>query len=327
MSAILTLRVQRIRRLTEEVSAFEFVHPQGRALPPYEPGAHLDVHLPGGFMRPYSLAAAPGAGEVRRYVIGVKREPASRGGSASLHARVREGDLLAVGTPRNGFALHAQAAHHLLLAGGIGLTPLLAMAQHLARTGASWRLAVFARSRAHLAFAEELQALRGMPAAAAAPGSVLLHLDDPAAPDKLDLATLLASRRAGEHLYLCGPAGFMQQALRAASAWPEETVHQEHFAAPEGAFDEAADEPFVLRLARRGLSVPVGAAQTAVQALHELGIEVPVSCEQGVCGTCVVGLLEGRAEHRDHCLSARERATRIALCCSRAKDGELVVEL
>lgn len=319
MSAILTVRVERIRRLTAEISAFEFVHPQGRALPPYEPGAHLDVHLPGGFMRPYSLAAAPEEPPVRRYVIGVKREPHSRGGSASLHERVREGDLLAVGTPRNGFALRLQAAHHLLVAGGIGLTPLLAMAQHLSRTGASWSLAVFARSRAHLAFAQELAALP-QPA-------VRLHLDDPQAPEKLDLAALLAVRRPGEHLYLCGPAGFMQQALRAASAWPEEAVHQEHFAAPDAGFDEAADEPFVLRLAQRGLTVPVGAAQTAVQALHELGIEVPVSCEQGVCGTCVVGLREGLVEHRDHCLTARERLTRIALCCSRAKAGTLVVEL
>lgn len=322
MSAILTVRVQRIRRLTAEVSAFEFVHPQGRALPPYEPGAHLDVHLPGGFMRPYSLAAAPEEPAVRRYVIGVKREPHSRGGSASLHERVREGDLLAVGTPRNGFALRPEAAHHRLVAGGIGLTPLLAMAQHLARAGASWSLAVYARSRAHLAFAQELAAL-----ASPTERPVQLHLDDPQAPEKLDLAALLAGPRPGEHLYLCGPAGFMQQASRAASAWPEEAVHQEHFAAPEGAFDEAADEPFVLHLARRGLSVPVGAGQTAVQALHELGIEVPVSCEQGVCGTCVVGLREGQAEHRDHCLTPRERGTRIALCCSRAKAGALVVEL
>lgn len=316
---ILTVRVARIARQTPEVASFELVHPWGRTLPSYRPGAHLNVHVPGGFSRPYSLAAAPEPGpHSSRYVIGVKREPSSRGGSASLHERVREGDLLAVSTPRNTFPLQAEAAHSLLLAGGIGITPLLAMAQHLHRTGRPFTLAAFARSREHLPFRPELEALGG---------SVRLHLDTPGAPEKIDLPRLLAEAPAGAHLYLCGPGGFMQAVRTAAGAWPEERFHLEYFAAPDPGSAAAADEPFVLKLVQRGIEVPVAADQTAVEALHDLGIDIPTSCEQGVCGTCVVPLAGGDALHRDYCLSATERLKKVALCCSRAKGDVLAVQL
>lgn len=332
LDRILTVRVDRITRLTPEVSSFELVHPAGRSLPAYEAGAHIDVHLPGGFMRTYSLARAPqpavqgvagtaaGTSGPARYCIGVKREPASRGGSAALHERVRAGDLLAIGSPRNTFPLQAGARHHLLMAGGIGLTPLLAMAQQLARDGAAFTLCVFARSRALLPFADELAALGD---------AVRLHLDDPAEPEKLDLRALLAAPAPapGTHLYLCGPAGFMQAALAAAAHWPEDAVHLEYFAPPEGDAAQGEDQPFVLRLARRGIEVPVAADASAVDALHDLGIDVPTSCAQGVCGTCVVPWTAGEPEHRDHCLSATERRHKLALCCSRAKTAVLEVDL
>ena len=323
LDRILTVRVDRITRLTPEVSSFELVHPAGRPLPAYAAGAHIDVHLPGGFMRTYSLARAPehpaGAGRGQtRYVIGVKRERAGRGGSAALHERVHAGDLLPIGSPRNTFPLQAGARHHLLLAGGIGLTPLLAMAQQLAAEGAAFTLCVFARSRALLPFADELAALGD---------AMRLHLDDPAEPAKLDLRALLAAPGPGTHLYLCGPAGFMQAALAAAAHWPDDTVHLEYFAPPEGDAAQGEDQPFVLRLARRGIEVPVAADASAVDALHDLGIDVPTSCAQGVCGTCVVPWTGGEPEHRDHCLSATERRHKVALCCSRAKAGWLEVDL
>jgi ferredoxin-NADP reductase len=318
LDRIHTVRVDRIARQTDDIAAFELVPAFGAALPAYEAGAHIDVHLPGGFMRPYSLARAPDAAHSTRYVIGVKREAPSRGGSASLHERVRVGDLLAIGGPRNNFALQRAAREHLLLAGGIGLTPLLAMAQQLQREGARFTLCVFARSRAHLPFAGELAAL--------AP-HVRLHFDDAGAPDKLDLATLLMEPAAGAHLYLCGPAGFMAAVQAAATAWPEDQVHLEYFAAPDAGADAALDEPFVLTLARRGIDVNVAADQTAIDALHDIGVDVPTSCEQGVCGTCVVGLMTGEVEHRDHCLSATERLAKVALCCSRARAGRLVIDL
>lgn len=333
----LTVRVARKRRLTDEITAFELVHPWGRTLPAYEAGAHIDVWLPGGFMRPYSLARAAdlsahagGTAGCARYVIGVKREPASRGGSASLHERVHEGDLLAIGTPRNTFPLHAVAHHHLLLAGGIGLTPLLAMAEQLDLGGRPFTLCVFARSRAHLPFAEALAALGS---------SVRLHLDEPAGgqggstAQHLDIAALLRQPAPGTHLYLCGPAGFMRAVLDAAAHWAEAQVHLEYFAPPAEAAGAGAstDEPFTLVVPGRGIEVPVAADQSAVDALHDLGIDVPTSCAQGVCGTCVVPLAQGadsEPEHRDHCLTATERRSKVALCCSRARNGgRLAVEI
>lgn len=218
----LTVRVTRIQALTPEVKAFELAHPWGGRLPGYTAGAHVDVHTPGGFKRPYSLARAAGSATAPdRYVIGVKREPASRGASAAMHDQVQVGDLLAISTPRNGFSLQAGAGPHWLLAGGIGLTPLLAMAEQGVLEGRDVRLFVFARSRQHLAFADALAALGTR---------VRYHFDDPTAPEKIDLRALLSpaatpSSPGDPQLYLCGPAGFMQAARRAAVAWPEERVH------------------------------------------------------------------------------------------------------
>jgi vanillate O-demethylase ferredoxin subunit len=153
---------------------------------------------------------------------------------------------------------------------------------------------------------------------------VRLHLDDGHPAERIDLPALLAARTNGAHLYMCGPAGFMAAVRRAASSWPEDAVHAEYFAAPA---DEAAPagQPFTLRLARRGIAVPVAADQSAVDALHDVGIDIPVSCEQGLCGTCVVGAQGEGAEHRDHCLTTSERRHKVALCCSRAQGAELVL--
>jgi ferredoxin-NADP reductase len=317
----LTVRVERILRETPEILAFELAHPWGRRLPGYEAGAHIDVHMPGGFSRQYSLArwSSDAASNAASYVIGVKREAQSRGGSASMHERVREGDLLAVSAPRNTFPLREAATRHLLLAGGIGMTPLLAMAQALAACGADFTLCVFARSEEHLAFADALHS------PALAP-HLRLHLDQGDATQRIDLRALLAERAPGTHLYVCGPGGFMKAVREAAAHWPEDALHAEYFAAPADA-NTSTGLPFTLKLAQRGITVPVAADQTAVDALHEVGIDIPVSCQQGLCGTCVVeGDGEG-AEHRDFCLTGTERRTKVALCCSRAKGQELVLQL
>lgn len=317
----LTVRVERILRETPEILAFELAHPWGRTLPGYEAGAHIDVHMPGGFSRQYSLArwSSDAASNAASYVIGVKREAQSRGGSASMHERVREGDLLAISAPRNTFPLREAATRHLLLAGGIGMTPLLAMAQALAACGADFTLCVFARSEEHLAFADALHS------PALAP-HLRLHLDQGDATQRIDLRALLAERAPGTHLYVCGPGGFMKAVREAAAHWPEDALHAEYFAAPADA-NTSTGLPFTLKLAQRGITVPVAADQTAVDALHEVGIDIPVSCQQGLCGTCVVeGDGEG-AEHRDFCLTGTERRTKVALCCSRAKGQELVLQL
>ncbi|WP_213958784.1 MULTISPECIES: PDR/VanB family oxidoreductase [unclassified Variovorax] len=317
----LTVRVARIARQTPEILSFELVHPAGRALPGYQAGAHIDVHMPGGFSRQYSLACDAGAGgrEASRYLIGVKREAASRGGSASMHGRVREGDLLPISSPRNSFPIRSEARRHLLLAGGVGMTPLLAMAQTLARASADFMLYLFVRSEEHLAFAEALRD----PLLAS---RVRLHFDAGDASRKIDIRRLLAVREADTQLYVCGPGGFMQAVRDAAAHWPEDAVHTEYFAAPADAAG-VTGKPFVLRLAQRGIRVPVAGDQSAVDALHAVGIDIPVSCEQGLCGTCVVGAEGEGAEHRDFCLTGSERTHKVALCCSRARGEELVIDL
>ena len=316
----LTVRVTRIVRQTPEILAFELSHPWGRALPPYSAGAHVDIHTPGGFTRQYSIAGALAATSPAFYMVAVKREPESRGGSASMHERVRVGDLLPISAPRNTFPIRPEARRHVLLAGGIGMTPLLAMAQTLAAQNANFEFCCFARSLEHLAFADALRD----PALAA---HVRLHFDDIAATQKIDLSSLLATATTDTHLYVCGPSGFMQAVRKAAAHWPEEVIHAEYFAPPSTGEGQGSDSRFELVLARRGITVPVAADQTAVSALHDVGIDVPTSCEQGLCGTCVVGCLEGAPVHRDFCLTSAERRQKIALCCSRAQGGRLVLDL
>lgn len=317
---ILTVRVARIARETPDILSFELTHPQGLPLPGYAAGAHIDVHLPGGFVRQYSLARASVQGS-RSYLIGVKREAQGRGGSTALHERVREGDLLPVSAPRNNFPLRGEATRHLLLAGGIGLTPMLAMAQSLSAQGASFTLCVFARSREHLAFAASL----GDPALQP---FIRLHIDEDKVAERIDLHALLAAQAPGTHAYICGPGGFMAAVRDAATGcrWPEEQLHAEYFAAPA---ESAAltGRPFALRLTRRGIEVHVAADQSAVDALRAIGIDVPVSCEQGLCGTCVVAGEGQEAEHRDFCLTGAERRHKVALCCSRAKGDALAIAL
>lgn len=319
LERILTLRVARITRQTPDILAFELAHPWGRALPAYEAGAHVEVFMPGGFARPYSLACAAARSE-GHYLIGVKREAASAGGSASMHERVQEGDLLCVSTPRNTFPLHKGARHHLLLAGGIGLTPMLAMAQSLLERAEPFTLCVFARSAEHLPFAEALRDARLAP-------HVRIHLDDGTPELKIDLHQLLAPHEPGAQLYMCGPSGFMAAARTAAAHWPEDSIHAEFFAAPAGDDAAIAGKAFTLELTRSGIRVPVAADQSAVEALHDMGILIPVSCEQGLCGTCVVDAEGAQAEHRDHCLTTAERRSRVALCCSRARGDTLALHL
>ena len=320
VDGLIDVVVTRRRDEAEGIVGLELAAADGTPLPAFDAGAHVDLHLPaalGGWVRPYSLCGDPA--DPARYRLAVLREPASRGGSAAVQAQLHAGVALRIGRPRQHFPLSPDARRHLLLAGGIGMTPLLAMAQALARQGADFELCCFARSREHLAFAEALRE------PALAP-HVRLHFDHPSEPQKIDLGRLLAEPAAGTHLYVCGPAGFMQAVRAAAAQWPEEAVHTEYFAPPASS-DAGEDSPFELVLARRGITVPVAAGQSAVGALHELGLDIPTSCEQGLCGTCVVDLLDGEAEHRDHCLSSAERRHRLALCCSRARSPRLVLDL
>lgn len=319
-TATLQVRVAHKRSEAEDICSLELVAADGAALPAFSAGAHIDVHLPNGLQRQYSLCNTPG--ETQRYVIGVLRDAASRGGSAAVHDLVNEGSMLTISTPRNLFPLDAQAPHHLLLAGGIGITPMLAMAEHLAATGGAFTLHHCNRSQARTAFISRLMA-------APFAGQVQHHFDDGDAAQKLDIAATLQRAPAGTHLYVCGPQGFMDAVLNAgrAAGWPEERLHREYFGAAP--VDHTNDGSFELEIASTGKVIKVLADQTALAALHAAGIDIPMSCEQGVCGTCLTRVKAGTPDHRDQYLEPDEQAAndQFLPCCSRAKSPRLVLDL
>lgn len=304
----------------EGICSFELAAADGSALPAFEPGAHIDVHLDGGLIRQYSLC--PGPDQRGRYLIGVLREPASRGGSAAMHA-LQAGQRLHISAPRNHFPLVGNARRQLLFAGGIGITPLLAMAEHLAASGHDFKLHYCARTAARMAFAQRIRSgLVG--------DRVSFHADDGAAEQRLDLDAALGAPQDGNHVYVCGPGGFMDWVLSGAHArgWPETQLHKEYFSAPAQP-TTAGDEPFEVQIGRDGAVHAVPAGRSVVEVLAGQGIEIPVSCEQGVCGTCLTRVLDGTPEHRDVYLTDQERAANDCFtpCCSRSRSERLVLDL
>ncbi|WP_322040158.1 PDR/VanB family oxidoreductase [Burkholderia diffusa] len=304
---------------TRDICSFELVAVDGGELPPFSAGAHIDVHLPVGLVRQYSLCNHPD--ETHRYQIAVLRNADSRGGSVGMHA-LEVGQIVEVSEPRNHFPLVCDAPHSLLIAGGIGVTPLLCMAEHLASLGRSFELHYCTRSADSAAFTARLLA---SPFAA----SVHLHYDDGPQSQKCDLTALLERERSSAHLYVCGPAGFMDWTLDSArtAGWPEERLHREYFAlAPR---DTSEDGSFDVEIASTGQVIRIAADQTVVAALSAHGISVPTSCEQGVCGACLTRILDGTPEHHDMFLTAEEqaRADQFTPCCSRSKSPKLVLAL
>lgn len=319
MTQPLTVKLVARRHEAEGICSFVLADPAGRALPAFTAGAHIDVHLPAGLVRQYSLCNDPARPE--HYEICVQREPASRGGSVAMHD-LRPGQELRIGEPRNLFPLAEHAPHHLLIAGGIGITPLMSMAHRLAHIGASFELHHAARSLARMALVERIRSCGFA-------DRVHLHLGDGSTQQKLHIDALLGAQPAGTHLYVCGPGRLMQAALDAAQAagWAQDRVHREFFAGATSAPAEA--DGFEVQIASTGRVVAVGAAQTVVQALAAAGIGVPVSCEQGVCGTCLTRVIDGTPDHRDLFLTEQEKARndQFTPCCSRAKSARLVLGL
>ena len=316
----LDVRVARKQTEALGISTFELVQVDGRPLPAFSAGSHIDVHMPGGITRQYSLCNDPR--ESHRYLIGVLRDPGSRGGSRTMHDEVPEGAQLRISAPKNHFPLVHGAAHSVLMAGGIGVTPILCMAERLAMTGGPFEMHYCTRSRERTAFT-------GRIAQSGFASKVQYHFDDGDASQKLALDDLLARRKDGVHLYVCGPKGFMDWILDAARAagWPAEQLHYEFFSAEVVRSD--ADAAFEVRLASSGRVVPVAGNQTVVEALAAAGIEVQTSCEQGVCGTCLTRVLEGEPDHRDMYLTPEEQAAndQFTPCCSRSHSRLLVLDL
>ena len=311
------------RQTAEDIIVVELADPHGRPLPAFSAGAHIDVRVPApgqdGLIRQYSLCNHPE--ERDRYRLGILREPDSRGGSKAMHDELQVGDLLAISAPKNHFPL-VPARRTLLFAGGIGITPLLCMAERLAHTQAAFELHYCTRSAARTAFLDEI---RQAPFA----DSVHLHVDDGDAEQKLDLAGLAAAPDPDTQVYVCGPAGFIEHVLSTfrEHGWPEAQLHTEYFSGAETTRED--DDSFEVKIASSGASFQVPADKTVHQVLSENGIEIMVSCEQGVCGTCLTRVLEGEPDHRDLYLDDHEHAAndQFTPCCSRAKSKTLVLDL
>ncbi len=318
-TGLLQVRVEHCQLEAEDIRSYELVSADGSPLPPFTAGAHIDVHVGAGLVRQYSLCNPPQ--ERHRYVIGVLRDPSSRGGSRAMHDEVQAGATLQISAPKNHFPL-ADAGRSLLLAGGIGVTPILAMAEALSARGAAFEMHYCARSPERTAFRERI-------VAAPFAQQVHFHYDGGDAAQKLDLPALLAQLDRKTHIYLCGPAGFIDHVKATAKAqlWPQEQLHLEYFGA--AAQSTGGDQPFEVKLASSGKVYAIPADSTVLRVLTDAGVFIPASCEQGVCGTCLTRVLDGVPDHRDLYLDESEQAAndQFTPCCSRSKTGTLLLDL
>jgi len=306
---------------TRDVKRFVLA-PEGReTLPPFAAGAHVEVSPAQGVTRQYSLLGDPA--DRSCYQLGIRKEAHGRGGSSAMHDLVGPGTRLEIGLPRNNFALSVGTGRHLLLAGGIGVTPLLAMASELARRGADFRLHYFVRSQGELAFRDLLIA-RGLN------GRVEFHFSlNPPVLNEF-LADLLAGAAPEDQIYMCGPGPFMELVTEIATetGWTQQQIHFERFTAePPAAMENAAG--FVVRLASDGREIPVAEGQSVIAALRAHGVAIETSCEQGICGTCITRVIEGMVDHHDLYLTDEERDEQnlFAPCVSRALSKYLVLDL
>ena len=315
------IEVQVVSRKTEAhgICSYELARLDESPLPAFSAGSHIDVYLADGLIRQYSLCNHPD--ERHRYLIGVLKDPASRGGSQHLHEQIKTGDRLHISEPRNLFPLVHEARRSLLFAGGIGITPILCMAERLAHSNADFEMHYCARSSDRAAFVERI---RQSPFA----HRVFVHFDEQ--PETLmNAAQVLANPQPDAHLYVCGPAGFMQHVLDSArtQGWAEDRLHREYFAA--AAIDSSHDGSFSVKVASSGQIIEIPADKTVVAVLESHGIDIPMSCEQGVCGTCLTNVLEGIPDHRDMFLTEEEQAcnNQFTPCCSRSKSPLLVLDI
>ena len=286
-------------------------------LPGFSAGSHIDIEIEPGLIRQYSLCNNPR--DEGRYVIAVLREEQSRGGSKALFDDIQVGNVLKISAPRNHFQLLPTSPRNLLFAAGIGITPLLSMAEWLSYVGGDFHLHYSAKSRARAAFADHIS---GSPYAS----KTSFHFSDGPQQQKLDLASAL-TLDGYSHVYVCGPEHYMTAVLNTARqvGWPNNRLHREYFAA---AAIQGDDVEFTIRIASTGQSFVVPPSVSLAQVLRSNGIEVPLSCEQGLCGACLTRVLEGVLDHRDHFLTPDEQAAndQFTACCSRAK-GTVVLDI
>lgn len=300
---------------TDDIAAFELAAADGSALPSFEAGAHIDVMLGSDLIRQYSLCSGPGE---TGYRLGILNDPNSRGGSRQIHAEMKVGSEVQISPPRNHFPLTMEAEHTLLIGGGIGITPMIAMAYALKLAERSFELHYCTRSENKAAFLEELRDAFG--------DNLILHFDDAGDVDRINPKALAVSH-SGSHLYVCGPSGFMDWVIGQGkeAGLPDSQIHFEYFSVDVdisgGAFEVYAQISDV--------TVQVGPNESIATALAAAGVHVQLSCEEGVCGTCLCDVVEGVPEHRDHFLTEEEKEDndQITVCCSRAKSDRLVIDV
>lgn len=318
--SLLDVVVHAVTPIAEGVRSFDLRRADGGELPPFTAGSHIDVYLPNGLVRCYSLVNAPS--ERNRYVLGISLDRNSSGGSAYMFENDLTGQTIKIGSPRNNFALVEDADLVILIGGGIGVTPLHSMILRLEELGKDWQLYYGIRDRASAAFREEFEALE-----AARPGRVHFNFDLEDG-HMLDTAKVVKEAPAGAHLYCCGPAPMLDIFKTAAEGRAPETVHLEYFSAPDDAVI-GSEESFTLVLKSSGKEFEIPAGESILGVLLDNGISAPYSCGEGECASCLVEVLEGTPDHRDYVLGEKERAENklMAICVSGSKTKRLVINL
>ena len=316
----LRLRVASRSTGAEGVAVLELRDPSGADLPAWSPGAHVDLTLPNGLVRQYSLCGDPHDRSV--WQIGVLREPEGRGGSAYVYDEVREGDELDVRGPRNNFEL-APSPRYVFIAGGIGITPILPMAAAAEEAGAEWEFHYGGRTRTSMAFLEALDALE----TATGHGlRVTLHPQDEVG--LIDLDRILGTPRADTKVYCCGPEPLLEAVEERCTGWPPGALHVERFS-PKEQGERVLSGDFEVELTLSGITLTVPPDKSVLDVVEEAGVAVLSSCQEGTCGTCETPVLEGEVDHRDSLLTPEEQAANdtMFICVSRAACPKLVLEL
>ena len=306
--------VRSAEMVAPRIKSFELADPAGAPLPEFTAGSHVDVTLPNGLVRSYSLLND--SRERDRYVIAVLREVAGGGGSAWVHDSLKPGDVLSITEPQNRFEIDEGGDHNILIAGGIGITPLLSMAERFDELGIDFKLYYCTRSREETPFAEYIARRFG--------DRHLFHHDQGLPERSLDVASLVADRQPGTHVYVCGPPGLIAAVRNAAQEWPKGTVHFELFGAAHVPL-KTNNQPFDVHLKRRNVTLHVPADQSILEVLAANGVRVRSICRDGYCEACTTRYVGGKVEHRDSVLDADDRKTMLQVCVSRAMPGESLV--
>ena len=315
-AGLIEVRLTAVEPVARDTNVYTFRRPDSGRLPPYQPGAHIDIHLPNGLIRQFSLLNPDPDPE--SYVVGIKLDAASRGGSRYIFDELCVGHTLKISAPRNNFPLVENAEHVILFAGGIGITPIWCMAQQLAAQNRSWKLYYSCRSRADMPLLETFEKF--------GPDRVYLHFDDEAAGKFLDLDAAVAGAPANAHFYCCGPNPMLKAFEAAAANRPRHHVHVEYFT-PKA--EAATTGGFWVELAHSGEEYYIPEGKKILEVLYEAGVDVDYSCELGICGECVTRVISGIPEHRDSVLSEEEQAAneKVMICCAGCKSERLVLDM